>query len=367
LGDHLVLLQSLIAVDASLPGEEPISPATLAGISSLSSLCGQARELRVTRQVRQCVFDCSEDLCHLIERVQLQQKTENEVAPWVRITLAMLPLLDVLSNVRVDGTVFDPTFHLSVTSQDAQWLLSSGLFRELVMLAAKVQPVSDAERLARNRLFQSLQVLSLLSMPLLGRYAWRVPEFSSEIHAVYYQKQSLFDSVIWQLMGTHLAGGSVLRMKGSPITTVDNCREAYRKGLEVCSAKIVESLSLIRSNQTECKADFVVWKEPIINLTRFTNCLGACPSLSDIWRKEMSEDIIEDFLKPIRASLSTLASVRTEPDHSPEKSAENDKAGSPMRRPLHSDEVAMVRRSEKILALSLEKNEARLGLTSKTD
>ena len=394
--DYLSLVQSLIAFDASSnPNESTIlAPASAVALTSLSKFSGHAKSLKETRKVRKCILECCEDFGILMARTKYSD---------YKVIWALLPLLDVISNRTMDGSCLDPAFNDEFANADAQWLLNSGFFRELIMLYCKSpdDDTSPANSLARKSLLQSIQILCLESITLLGKYAWRVPEWSKTIHNDKFRKCHNLDAIVWNLMGVHLANtntaGSMLRMKQTSTTTttttpvivtVESCRQVYRDGLEHLRTSVISSIDAIRQlRETTTKNTSSLWKDPILDFQRFTNLLQSCPSLSLIWKSEKQESNygnsnihsttwMDDWLVPIRLSLSTVpappAAVVVEPPTTTIKSADNDKAGIPFssdeQRPLttYEDYLAMVRKSIKILVLSLQED-TRVSLSSKTD
>lgn len=391
LSDYLSLIQSLIAVDASQDDPKAdMAPASIVGLASLSSVCTQAKQLKEIPKIRKSVLESCEDLCSLVERALASLAStssstgEGAVTSWVPLVWAFLPLLELISYTQPDGT----SLHTirSVTPADSQWLLNSGLFRNLVMLYVKTAPYSSsAEEVARQHLLQGLQMLSLQTMTLLGKYIWRVPDLNKLIHEESYQETHVVDGLLWSLMGQQLAGASLLRMRNVKAVTPDSSREAAIRQWEVLCQKVVGAL--VTLGELRQKKDMTVkneeqskdWKEPIVELGRFTNCLVSCAALPALWQEAMTETALQEHLLPIKKALSNLPPPPSSTEGDKEgsssaimtKTAENDKAGDPLERPKDSfeQEVGMVRKAIKVVTMSLQKEEASTGMriSSKTD
>ena len=367
LPDYLALVQSLIAVDAAATNLTPgIAPATTVGLVSLSKFTSHAKSLKETRKIRKCVLECLEDIGSVIEKSKYSDH---------RITWALLPLLDIISNRTMDGSILDPSFHDRLTNADAQCLLNSGFFRELILLYCKSQDDSPANTLARKSLLQSIQLLCLESMTLLGKYAWRVPELSKAIHSDDFRVLHNFDSLIWYIMGIQLASaGSTLRMKNAQVVTVDSCRKGYQKGWYCLKSQVVTAIDKIRElRERKEEAKETVWRESILDLQRFTNLLQSSSTLGSIWKMETNKEDLDAWLLPLRSALSVMPAVEPSIDKLSDangtKSSDNDKVGSPSERPpaSYEEDLANVRKSIKVLSLFLENTDRHGGLSSKTD
>jgi hypothetical protein len=385
LGDYLSLIQSLIAVDAAQ--EDPkaeMAPASIVGLASLSSVCTQAKQLKEVPKIRKTVLESCEDLCSLVERAlaciskPADGAAAEAVTSWVPLVWAFLPLLELIAYTQPDGTSLDTI--RTVTNADAQWLLNSGLFRNLIMVYVKTESYSSsAEEVARQHLLQGLQMLSLQCMTLLGKYLWRVPDLNKLIHADAYQEKHVVEGLLWSLMGQQLAGASVLRMRNVKAVTADSLRESAIRQWELLCSQVVAALKTLgelRTETTKKELPSHAWKEPISELGRFTNCFGSCAALSTLWQEALTKTALQEHLQPIKEALSTLppppvVEVDKDGAASTTKTADNDKAGDPLERPNDSFEVevGMVRKAIKVVTMSLQQEgaSASLRISSKTD
>ena len=372
LPDFLLIVQSLIAVDGpsrSAGRETDIALASTVGLVSLSKFSLHAKSLKETRKIRKCILECCEDIAALIERANLSNH---------RLIWAVLPLLDIISNRNMGGSVIDASFYEGVSSPDAQCLLNSGLFRELLMFYSKTSDDTAAKALARKSLLQAIQLLCLESMHLLGKYAWRVPELSKIIHTDEFSSCHSLDYTIWNLMGVDLASTSMmLRMKNVKVVTVESCRTAYQLGLERLKIDVVTSIDKITQHRRRTVVSNAAntWKDPILDLQRFTEILQSCTSLSFIWKAEMTKEVLHAWLLPIQSALNSIPAIEAASEAQEEsavlkaKTDDEEKAGSPLQRPpvTYEEDLAIVRKSIKVLTLSLQANDIRGSLSSKTD
>jgi hypothetical protein len=376
LKDFLSLVQSLIAVDTIQEDPKaPVANATMVGLASLSSICTQAKQLKEICSIRKCVLEACEDLCSLVERVSF--RLDNA---WVPMIWAFLPLLELIANISADGTILDVSRFVTPAA-DFQWLLNSGLFRALIVLYTKTSSNNSSVTVdpARHQLLQCLQMLSLQSMPLLGKYAWRVPELNVLIHDDSYQRKHVVDGLVWSLMGQQLAGGSVLRMRNTKTVTAAESKETALLQWQLLCDQVLDAIATLGQlrQQQRSSSDIVDskdWKEPIVELTRFANCLVSCDTLPPLWKQAMDRDSLQEHVSRIKQALSDLPSAPTkvESAKTTTKNAENDKAGDPLERPDRSFEleVGMVRKAMKVATMSLQQEEAassRRSLASKTD
>ena len=373
LPDFLLTLQSLIAVDRtsrSTGQEASTALASTVGLVSLSKFSLHAKPLKETRKIRKCILECCEDIATLIESASLSNQ---------RLIWTVLPLLDIISNRNMGGSVIDASFYEGVSSPDAQWILNSGLFRELVMFYCKTSDDTTADALARKSLLQSIQLLCLESMHLLGKYAWRVPELSNILHTDEFSSCHSLDYTVWNLMGIELAStGLMLRMKNVKVVTVGSCRTAYQLGLNYLQIGVVTSIDkIIQLRGIKEISNFSnAWKDPILDLQRFTEILQSCPSLSSIWKAETTKDILHTWLLPIQSALNSIPAIEVASEVQEESTVlkvktddDDDKVGSPPQRSpgTYEEDIAIVRKSIKVLTLSLQTNDIRGSLSSKTD
>lgn len=390
--DYLNLVQSLIAVDATQPHEATeISPASIVGLANLSSICTQAKTLKEIPAVRKCVIECCEDICSLLERTVTSitdEKNQQAILPsWVRLVWSLLPVLELISNIFTeDGSELDSSSHRKkLLTADAQWLLNSGLFRHLILFYIKTASFSGSTiDLARQHLLQTVQFLSLKSMTLLGKYAWRVPELNRIIHQNGQTPEyNLVDNLLWSLMGIELAAsGSTLRTRNAPVLTPESCRETALKQFHKICKNVVAALHAIEKLRQKSKIDkknagvFLEWKEPINDFRRLSNCMTSCPVLPGLWKQVFTDEMLQEELQQIKITLTelalstTLSSTNDASVHA-NKTAENDKAGEPIERPdfTYENGITTVHKSVKMITMAIQYTSSGTGpqISSKMD
>ena len=192
------------------------------------------------------------------------------------------------------------------------------------------------------------------------------------------------DGMLWNLLGSSVAGGPVrLVMKNVPAAlTVEDCRNRVKTGFEqLCknAEGAMDEIQRLRTSKTkDASRDDISsdWKEPIQELSRFTNYLVSCPSLATLWRSAItldgeSKQHVKTTIDSLRTRLSKLPRIpeTTKPNNKTTKTSENDKAGDPLERnPAFSfgeHEEAAVRKALKILSASGRADSA--AGSSKTD
>lgn len=367
LDEYLTLVQTLIAVDAAAATPTPsssLAPATAVGLGALSALCHishHGNNPDAPQRIRRCILETSEDLAHVIEKLRVDSP--------MHITWTLLSLLDRLTNIRPDGTLWESS---PLTNEDAQLLLQSGMFRELLLLIKE-------ESAARTQLLRSLQIMCVQSPSLLGKYSWRVPDLARIVQTYEFTHEHVVDGLVWNLLGTSLAGGAVrLQLKNVPVVSVEQCRERSMNNFERLCKDAEKAMEAIQSLRTGSDAENDGWKEPIQEFSRFSNYLVSCPSLAVLWRNvatsdEITLDHVKSAVGSLRNVLSTLPRIPASPkrEHRTEKSADNDKAGDPSEHPkvYGEHEEASVRKALKILSVSWQSpsRQGRENLSSKTD
>jgi hypothetical protein len=287
----------------------------------------------------------------------------------IHVMWTLLPLLDRLTNVRPDGSLWESS---SLTNEDAQHLLQSGMFRELILLIKE-------ESAARTQLLRSLQIMCVQSPSLLGKYAWRVSDLAKIVQTSEFAQEHVVDGLVWNLLGTSFADGAVrLRLKNVPVVTVDMCRERIMGSFERLCEDAEKAMHVIESLRTGKDAEDDRWKEPVQELSRFSNHLVSCPDLALLWRNAATIDDVT--LKRVNSAVGSLRKVLSSLSRIPEspvgkmqseKSADNDKAGDPLEHPkAHGEhEEACIRKAIKILSVSWQSplRQGREMLSSKTD
>jgi hypothetical protein len=294
----------------------------------------------------------------------------------------LLPLLDRLTNITSQGTILEASC-APLSTANAQLLLQTGLFRELILLYTDTSKENEndvSRQTARVHLLRSLQAMCIQSVSLLGKYAWRVPDLARIVQSDEFAEQHVVDGMIWNLLGSTLAGGPVrLKIKGVPVVTATECCIRVMTGLErLCSntETAMSKIRLLRTSTSNVFNDDNGWKESIQDLSRFTTYLVSCPSFATLWREVITAN--NGSLQKVNATLDSLRNVLSELPRIPEppkptgtnakKTSDNDKAGDPIDRPASTygeNEVAAVRKAIKILA-GYNRGDAPSG-SSKTD
>ena len=132
--------------------------------------------------------------------------------------------------------------------------------------------------------------MCIQSISLLGKYAWRVPDLARIVQSDEFAEQHAVDGMIWNLLGSTLAGGPVrLKIKDVPVVTAQACCSRVIAGLERLCRNTETGMSKIRQLRTRTSNvsndNDNGWKEPIQDLSRFTNYLVSCPSFATLWRE----------------------------------------------------------------------------------
>ena len=89
----------------------------------------------------------------------------------------------------------------------------------------------------------------------------------------------------------------------------------------------------------------------------------------------MTKEVLHAWLLPIHLALNSIPAIEAESEAQEEsavlkaKTDDEEKAGSPLQRPpvTYEEDLAIVRKSIKVLTLSLQANDIRGSLSSKTD
>jgi hypothetical protein len=215
-------------------------------------------------------------------------------------------------------------------------------------------------------------------MSLLGKYAWRVPELNTLIHEVDYQIQHVVDGLIWSLMGQQLGAAAstqgTLRLRNNAsatsmtifkkLVTADESKETAQSQWQMLCDQVLKAIQTIGElrqsrNRHNSKVNTNVtnqssnnnnhdWKHPILEFTRFTNCLVSCDALSPLWRQatlSQPNDLMKKQLEQLQKAISDLppppvapkaSSTSSSASNTVTKTSDNDKAGTPLERPIPS-------------------------------
>jgi len=371
LGEYLTLVQTLVAVDAADPTRcnKSLAPATIVGLGALSSLCHATEDNKEAPQkIRLCVLETCEDLSHIMEK---SRRESDSLSTVIHLMWTLLPLLDRLTNVTSKGTVWESSC-CSLSNADSQLLLQTGVFRELILLYTCTKDENASSEAVRAQLLQCIECMCMQSTSLLGKYAWRVPDLSKIVQSSTFAQDHVVDGLVWNLLGTTLAGGPVrLKLKNVPVVTAQECLVQVVAGMERLCGNVENAMQAIQQLRKGSTPEDSAWKEPIQELSRFSNYFISCPSFATLWKTTVTSDDntaqqVKSAIDSLRNALSQLARIPESTKRKAEKSAENDKAVNPLERPVAThgeNEEAAVRKAIKILLASGKDS----GVSSKTD
>ena len=374
-GDYLTLVQSLIAVNAGKnDNPEIFEESSLMGLASLSYACQQMKQYGQLVKIRLCSVECCENLATLVSQFSSPTTDASTRHPneWVGLVNAILPLLEVISNVSMNGT--HRMKHVTLSPKEAQWLLNSDLLRELVMFSSKRYSSSlpAFAKLCHQALVGSVLSLSLQNMQIIGKYVYRVPEMAMLFSRKEFLDSNVVESILWSMLGSQFAGTGVLRRKDVTPMTVESSKKQAIEYFNILCVQVVESLHELGRLRSVVRIEDLTWKGPILDLSRFANLLNSCRSLSALWKETLSTDVLQSSLGLVKSGLSTLPSAdrieaaankRTDDEYDDKKEL---KKKTVMKNQLIEEE-ALVRTSVKILSMSLEEQGPSPGSSSKTD
>ena len=124
-----------------------------------------------------------------------EEETSTYIPTWIRVTLSLLPILDFLTGIRSRS---DFTFILDdsvgLNKKEAQSILQSGLFRELLLLYSSTETKTTtfttmetttptAANVVRHKLLRAILIMSAQSPSILAKYASRVSEFTNILYS----------------------------------------------------------------------------------------------------------------------------------------------------------------------------------------
>jgi len=387
---YLELIRVLLKSDSAQVGEyaakntmkdKGLSPSRSIGLSSLASVCSSPDVMGNTKlkhavKIRETIMECLDEFVDCIEFVR-PKKSDNlqndpSLPTWVRVSMALSQVMDFVTGVksRSDCCGTDESFKDSLSTSDAQQILQSGLFREIILLFGYTEGsevenclkprTATATVVVREQLSRLILVLSSKSQ-ILGKYAARVPELTNILYSDSFRQASIVDAICWySLLGTIVSTnkGPQLRMKG--VVTIS--------GSEL---------------KTKCRTDFLHFCETVIDaikndtasnsivsdFLRLSSCFQQLPYLTDCWKETVSSgagrQAIKTAISNIMKALPAF-SVRNEVDGDKEEKKKVSRSG------VDFGTIAAVRKSCKSLLLSLDIEEGSANLpstrlSSKTD
>jgi hypothetical protein len=393
--------------------------------SSSSKLCGTSIESICPRdEVKNAIFNSIDTLARIIECVRPKKSVfgggnigaaseDNSTTAWVRTAVCMIPMVEYLLNIKARfdfQTVFEGggSRSTALSNSDANALLDSGLFRELLSLYTCTQNETDASNVVRLQLLRTIFALSVQSPEVLGRYAIRVPDLVKEVHASNFMDGNLVDGILWTALGSSLLESkseapkprlklrtnAKLNLPSADTSTLtERCNIGFEKLCKSCNSALISYKEIVdKEDQSEDDENETrQLKETLGSIVKFSNYLSNCPYGIKIWLDSLnySEDAHQKAKAAIAGLRSTLArlpsyTVEAEDeagirgsDH--KKDDDNDNLNTTdnhieirqkatslrQRRKDFGKVVSLVRGTVKVIALALESQKG-AGLSLKT-
>ena len=287
----------------SVTSNSKTNPTKVVGLASLSTLCGYDGVLRTKsgparQKVRDSIIDSIDGIIDIVECVRQSTcapsstvtgnetpalhlpsayiadddkkdsnaarkgdaEDENNIpADWVRVVVSLLPVLQFLANTQLSdyGRLDWSDASATLSQQEAQSLLNTGLFRELILLqaAAASEQKDGAVAATRNRLLRAIFVLSAQTVSVLGKYATRVPELASQIHSAAFLETNLVEATLWAALSSNLQSPtkSTLRLRGvAAPPSIDKLNGECLHGFTTLCERVDEALkSMISKSKDE--------------------------------------------------------------------------------------------------------------------
>ena len=398
---YIDFVKSLLNAPASRPccvaSNSKANPCKVVGLASLSSLCGYDGVLRTKsglarHKVRESVIDSVDGIIDIVEGIRQPICTPSPIhtgnespgrdlpsayiadddakdsnatkkvdakddVEWIRGVVGLLPVLQFLTNTqlsdydRLDWSDASAT----LSQQEAQSLLNTGLFRELILLqaAAASDQKDGAVAATRNRLLRAVFVLSAQSVSVLGKYATRVPELASKIHSTDFMETNLVDATLWAALSSSLQSPtqSNLRLRGvGALPSIDKLNGDCLRGFTTLCERVDDALKSMISNAKDRKGDNAEdsghreIEDAPYQFVEFTNCIANLPAVSGSWVNATSsiDGGTEKALERLEAVRKTLALI-------PIKKAS---ARAPVHGKDHEVKCGDVDKAEKVLSSS---------------
>lgn len=386
--DYVKILQTLLDSDETIVGEyasknqyitgsyraQPqLSPSKIIGFSSFSALCtvvGEySSEQKLTKRAlyhkihkvlldKVDVFtDCIEFVRPKANSIQIKNKNTSigdgladdptstaSIPSWIRVTMSLLPILDFLTGIN-SRSDFSAVIDAKTTSQqfaqcqpcglknaDAQSILQSGLFRELLMLYSTTSNASSSEmnhstpttrtddddykkldsarNVIRLKLLRAILIMSSQASSTLGKYASRVPDLTQMLYSEKFMRHHLVDSILWFALLYHMNSSNVsntsqMRIKGSVTLAANEIRDLCVEGsIRLCSNLI----DVLEDTTKDIKYDFGYSDEFLLAVQDFTslsNSLFHTSCLAKFWVETISieKDLVKESLNKLLKSL----------------------------------------------------------------
>jgi len=265
------------------------------------------------------------------------------------VAVGILPIIQYLTNTQLSdyGRLDWSDASASLSRQEAQSLLSTGLFRELVLLqaAAAREQKDGAVAVTRNRLLRAIFVLSAQSVTVLGKYACRVPELTSQIQSSDFLENNLVDATLWAALSANLQSEakSTLRLRGAAVLpSIDKLNRDCLLGLVTLCELVDEALQAMMSSsdrdggsmksKSNESRDQVIEDAPY-HFVEFTNCIANLPAIAKSLVKAISSvnggiEQTTQRLDVIRGSLALVSAKKvSSPVPVPGKDHESEESG----------------------------------------
>jgi hypothetical protein len=385
LESYLGLIRVLLKSDSSQVGEcaakntmddRGLSPARAIGLSSLAGVCscpdllGNAKKKQIAK-IKEMIMECIDELVDCVEFVRPKKNDENQthsaLPTWVRVSIALSGIMDFLTGVksRTDCSRTDECSGNVLSTSDAQSILQSGLFREIILLFTHTdeseennsskQATTTAKAVVREQTLRMILVLSSKSQ-ILGKYAARVPELTNILYSDTFRHGSIVDVISWYaLLGGIMSSnkGPQLRMKGVLILSGSELKVRCRTDfLQLCEMA-VDTIKTGITNDSSLQ-----------DLLRLSNSFQLIPYLAECWKEAVASQAVKNAILNVMKNLPAFR-ARNEPGA--DEVLDDKKKESR----IDSSTIAAVRKSCKSLVLLLEdegnKNLQSARLSSKTD
>uniref|UniRef100_A0A7S4J7C3 Uncharacterized protein n=1 Tax=Odontella aurita TaxID=265563 RepID=A0A7S4J7C3_9STRA len=376
LGFYLDLILDLLSAPdnfggAAATGKVEVSRTKAVALSSLSALCGpngipaasncKSSDPSARLKIRNAIANSMDDLADAVEAV-LPHKAKGGIGnsgesggppppplalpPWVNVTAHVLPVLQVLTWVRcLDLSPADSggrggggggaigVSREGVSPREARSLLSSGLFRHLILLYAGTASSSasphvvagdgaagssnQATSVVRSQLLRTILALMSQSPSILGRYASRVPELGAALNSSSLTPRKRLgdredrrrgggggrgtDGMLWAAVSARLqsssgnggVGSGVLRLRkrggvkgaaGTQMAAAYPTKEEYGSMCRVSFAKLCRGVCASLLSETNGReADDATIDPPIAQFVRLANGVESLPYAGAAW------------------------------------------------------------------------------------
>jgi len=390
LESYLGLIRVLLKSDSSQVGkcaakntvdDKGLSPARAIGLSSLAGLCscpdlmGNTKKKHIAK-IREMIMECLYELVDCVEFVRPKKNdaihTQPALPTWVRVSIALSRVIDFLTGVksRTDCSRTDEFPGNYLSTSDAQNILQSGLFREIILLFtfteeteednSSKQATTTAKAVVREQTLRMILVLSSKSQ-ILGKYAARVPELTNILYSDTFRQGGIVDVISWYALLGGIASsnkGPQLRMKGVLILSGSELKVRCRTDfLQLCEMA-VDTIKKGIANDSSLQ-DFL----------RLSNSFQLIPYLAECWKEAVASQGGSEAVKNgISNVMKNLPAFRARNEPGTDEVLDDNKKKESR---IDSGTIAAVRKSCKSLVLLLEhegnKNLQSARLSSKTD